>query len=112
MPDGQRTAANTAIYAAACREIACGLEIPVLDLWSIFMKKTGWKAGDPLIGSLDAPKSKVLAELLIDGLHFSTKAYAIVYEELKQLIQHQLPEDVPDKVPVVFPDWLNILAVQ
>ena len=106
--DGQRTASHTAVYAAVCREIATDLDLPILDLWTIFMRKAGWKEGDPLIGSLEAPKNEALAALLTDGLHFSDMAYAIVYDELKELIHQRLPDDVAEEVPVVFPDWKDV----
>lgn len=40
----------------------------VLDLWSIFMRKAGWKEGMSLPGSKKVERSRVLGELLHDGM--------------------------------------------
>lgn len=63
----QRTAANTRKYADACRMVGEELNLPVVDLWHAFMSKTGWKVGDPLIGSKDVERNEVLETLLRDG---------------------------------------------
>lgn len=62
-----RTATNTRIYADACREVGNSLGIPVVDIWSAFMKQAGWTEGQPLAGSKSAPANEKLAALLSDG---------------------------------------------
>jgi isoamyl acetate esterase len=107
-----RNAEHTAMYAGACREVAYDLGLPCLDLWSIFMRKAGWKSGEGeshLIGSRKAPKSQVLAELLSDGLHLTNEGYNVWFEELVKLIKRNLPDDVPEKIPWVFPSWNELL---
>lgn len=102
-----RTAVNTAKYATACREFGKKFNLPTVDLWTAFMMKAGWEPGttDALPGSKDAPKNKVFEDLLSDGLHFTNAGYAIVREELIKVIEKELPDDIPDKIPMVFPDW-------
>lgn len=63
----KRTAANTKRYADVVRETGKVLGIPVLDLWTIFATKAGWKPGDPLPGTMD-DDNPVLDELLADGI--------------------------------------------
>lgn len=63
----RRTAENTARYAEAVREVGKTLGLPVLDLWTAFMKEAGWNQGDPLPGSSDIPQNEVLVRLLHDG---------------------------------------------
>lgn len=112
--DKERTASNTRAYAAACRQLGRDMNLPTLDLWTVFMTKAGWRDDQPeqpLIGSLAAPRNQVLTDLLSDGLHFTPAAYQIVFEALLGLIQEKLPEDVPDKLPFVFPDWKDQLGV-
>ncbi|KIV92095.1 hypothetical protein PV10_06562 [Exophiala mesophila] len=105
--NGERTAVVTAQYADACRQLGQELGLPVLDLWTLFMSKAGWTPGQsgPLVGSKDAPKNPVLDSLLSDGLHFTAPGYQLVVDELIQLIQTQLPDFTPDKLPQIFPDW-------
>ncbi|KAL2400949.1 hypothetical protein ABEF95_009874 [Exophiala dermatitidis] len=110
---GERKASTTAKYAAACREVGQELALPVLDLWTIFMLKAGWTEGstDPLIGSKAAPKNKVFEELLSDGLHFTPTAYQLVFDELVKLIHEKLPDQLPENLPSIFPDWRAKLGV-
>ena len=63
----QRTAANTQIYADACRKVGEELGLPVVDLWHAFMGKAGWKEGETLTGSRGAERSAILESLLMDG---------------------------------------------
>lgn len=71
LKDPSRTAEHTKKYADACREIGVKHEIAVLDVWSIIMAKTGWKAG-PLVGSKKVARSQILDDLLVDGEPKST----------------------------------------
>lgn len=80
------------------------------------MTKAGWREdspkGTPLIGSKAAPRSNVLDELLSDGLHFTPKAYQLVFDELVKLIQEKLPDHVPESLPYIFPDWKDKLGIE
>jgi len=62
----KRTAENTKRYADAVRERGAELGIPVLDLWTIFAEKAGWRPGRPLPGSM-GDDNPVLDQLLADG---------------------------------------------
>ena len=109
-----RTAANAALYARACRETAASLSIPVVDLWTIFMHKAGWDPKDedaPLVGSKGAPRSEVLGELLFDGLHFTDDGYALMFDELVKVIEESYPEETPERLPMVFPDWMQVMGL-
>jgi len=46
-----------------------GIDVALLDLWSVFMKTAGWKWGDgiPLPGSKEVPENAMLKLLLHDG---------------------------------------------
>ena len=63
-----RTAEYTKRYADATREIGDELGVTVLDIWSIFMKMTGWQDGEPLVGSKKVARSEILENLLVDGM--------------------------------------------
>ena len=110
---GDRTAEHTAKYARAARELGEELLLPVLDLWTIFMRQAGWQEDGTgaLAGSRDAPRNQVLGELLVDGLHFTYRGYDLMFDNLTQVIQERLPDQVPERLPVVFPDWKDNLGV-
>ena len=72
LTDPQRTAEHTRKYADATREVAAELGVVILDLWSVLMAMTGWKEGEPLIGSKKVARSEVLDQLLVDGPSISS----------------------------------------
>jgi hypothetical protein len=67
---------KTALYAEAVTNVGKETGTPVIDLWSVFMARAGWvggyhRSGTPMPGTLDAGLSKVLNELLVDGMFYS-----------------------------------------
>jgi len=62
-----RTAERTKSYADACKAVGTELNIPVLDVWTLFEKAAGWKGGEKYPGSLLMPASDKLKSLLVDG---------------------------------------------
>lgn len=64
-----RTAERTKSYADSCRRVGEEMDVAVLDLWGIVMKKAGWKGkdGEVLVGSRKRERSEVLGEMLHDG---------------------------------------------
>lgn len=67
LTDPRRTAEHTKKYADATREVGAELGVVVFDIWTLFMAKAGWKAGEPLVGSKKVARSEVLDKLLADG---------------------------------------------
>ena len=65
--DPRRSAEHTKKYADACRQVGAEVGVAVLDVWSIFMAKAGWKEGETLIGSKKVARNEVLERLLVDG---------------------------------------------
>lgn len=121
----QRTAEHTKKYANAARKVGEELKIPVLDLWTIFMTRAGWAAGEPLPGCRGVDRNELIEELMYDGkcgcrnklpdssysrmnrsgLHLTPQAYKIVIEELLSLIASAYPDQTPEKLPSVLPAW-------
>lgn len=89
----------TRIYADAAAAVAHENNLPFIDLWKIFQNYGNWTTEDILEGSPD------LSELLSDGVHFTPKAYELIYEELVETISVSYPELLPDNLPLVFPDY-------
>lgn len=126
-PHPSRTASLTKLYAVAVREVGATLNVPVVELWSAFMKPTGWEEGQPLIGSRDAPNNEIFAGLFTDGacgyisfsffvllvltrstgLHLSPAGNRIVYDEIMKVIEANWPDQTPDILPMVFPSWTD-----
>jgi lysophospholipase L1-like esterase len=110
--NNERTAANTKLYADACRQIGNDLKLPLVDLWSILMDKAGWDGSSTLIGSKECGKSEIFSDLLSDGLHFTAEAYSIMFQELMKVMYEKLPEQTPEQMPMVFPAWSDLLGVE
>ncbi|CAD6565840.1 MAG: hypothetical protein ASARMPREDX12_006792 [Alectoria sarmentosa] len=103
--DRLRTAEHTKEYADACRQVGAEVGVVVLDVWSIFMAKAGWKEGEPLIGSKKLARNEVLEKLLVDGLHFRPDAYRLLYDSMMDLIQNEWPDQAPDSLRFIFRHW-------
>lgn len=70
----ERTLENSGKYAQACKEVAESVQIPCLDLWTLFQKEKEW------------------SKFLNDGLHFSKDGHEFVLTKLLELIEVQFPE--------------------
>ncbi|KAK0345686.1 hypothetical protein LTR91_015983 [Friedmanniomyces endolithicus] len=102
----RRTAANTALYAQAIRDLGEELQIPVLDIHRSMLAHAGHDhLTPPLPGSMDRPTNSTLQSFLIDGLHFSGEGYRLLYGELMTLIERYWPESMPDRLPLMLPAW-------
>ena len=62
-----RRAKDAKEYADTVKDVGKEYGIPVLDVWSAFMKAAGWKGDGLLPGSEESGKNEVLAKLLYDG---------------------------------------------
>jgi isoamyl acetate esterase len=103
----RRTAEVVSQYAQVVRDVGKELDIAVLDVWSAFMEKTGWKPGMPLIGAKGVPQTKgmELPTLLLDGLHLTGEGNKIVYCELTKLIGEKWPDQTADALTFDLPYW-------
>lgn len=103
-----RTTGRTEKYADAARQVGKELGIAVLDMWKIISTKAGWQPGmHPLPGSRSLPQNAVLDELLRDGLHLSPAGNQVLYDGLLELIEQLWPDQMPQKLPLVLPEWSN-----
>ncbi|OAL48152.1 SGNH hydrolase [Pyrenochaeta sp. DS3sAY3a] len=105
-----RVASSTKEYADAAVQVGAELNVPVVNLWKAFMEKANfeldtWTPELPLPGSLKIPQNDALTELMYDGLHLQPAGYKIVFQGVMDTIAQQWPEEMPDKLPWVFPVW-------
>ncbi|KAH6675978.1 GDSL Lipase/Acylhydrolase family protein [Halenospora varia] len=102
-----RTAETTAAYAAAAKKTAKELGVSCVDMWGRMIAEAGWDEGEVLCGSLRREKSEVLAGFMYDGLHFGGEAYKILFEEIMKVIEEDMPELMPEQIPMVYPFCLE-----
>ncbi|KAK0302366.1 hypothetical protein LTR01_008793 [Friedmanniomyces endolithicus] len=102
----RRTAANTALYAQAIRDLGEELQIPVLDIHRSMLAHAGHDhLTSPFPGSMDRPTNPTLQSFLTDGLHLSGEGYRLMYGELMTLIEQNWPGGMPDRLPLMLPAW-------
>ena len=63
----RRTAANTAEYVNVCREVGSELKVPVVDIWTLFLRHAGWVEGEPLLGTRGIAANGVFQSFFSDG---------------------------------------------
>lgn len=64
----RRLAENTAKYAQVCREVGVQLQVPVVDIWTAFLKHFGWREGQEYLpGSRMIPANEIFQSLFSDG---------------------------------------------
>jgi lysophospholipase L1-like esterase len=110
-----REARVTSEYAAQVRVLAQelaneGLDVRCLDIWTAFMSRCGWAAGDALLGAKDTPASEPgtgLPTLLCDGLHLTAGGNKLLFQCLLVLIRDHWPQLHPDALEFALPTWLD-----
>jgi len=90
--DLNRTPEHTKMYADGIKTVGEELDLPVVDVWSLFWIKAG-------------EKEEGLTSLLSDGLHLTKEGYKIVFDGLMETVRTSCPELTPEKLPYTFPYW-------
>lgn len=99
----RRTASVTSQYAIAARSIAYENGLPLVDIWQAMMQRG--EEPQRLWGSLAHSTNEAVSECLHDGLHFTSKGYQVLYEQLMEVIKTNWPDQMPEQLPFVFPRW-------
>ncbi|KKY15154.1 putative histidine phosphatase superfamily clade-2 [Phaeomoniella chlamydospora] len=105
-----RTAERTKTYADALKKTAQELNLPVVDIWSAFLRKAGWQDGDPLLGRKDVEESDKLKQLLLDGLHFTPAGYKVMYKEVTRTIRGRLSFELGSPIKTMYAVLLLVLS--
>ncbi|KAI0166234.1 SGNH hydrolase-type esterase domain-containing protein [Xylariaceae sp. FL1272] len=113
-PEPSRTAAQSAEYSEAARQVAS--EVPgviLIDLQKLIMDRAismtpDYTPKEPKLGH-PGYKSAALQKLLPDGLHMSGLAYQVFFEEVVKHLDLPDPED-PDQMRkfMVHPGWREL----
>ncbi|KAK5704613.1 hypothetical protein LTR17_021743 [Elasticomyces elasticus] len=102
----KRTAINPSIYAQARRTLEQELGIPVLDIYTAMLARSGYgRETIPIPGSLEAPTNPTLQSYVADGLHFSGEGYRLLFGELMALIERTWSNQMPARLPARLPLW-------
>ncbi len=97
-----RKAEATKAYAEAVQDVAQENGVGVVNLWSIFMERAGWRPGEPLLGSKYVEqKPDGLPKLLSDGLHLTVEGNKLLYDSLFNFLKETWPEEMA--LPWVLP---------
>jgi len=92
-PQGlNRTPEHARKYADGVKSIGEELDLPVVDVWSLFWGKAG-------------EQEEGLMPLLSDGLHLTKEGYKVVFDGLMDTIRSSYPELTPEKLPYILPYW-------
>ncbi|GJE98146.1 SGNH hydrolase [Phanerochaete sordida] len=84
-------------YAQAVREVGARHRLPVVDVWTML-----WEG----CGKEEAKLDKYLS----DGLHTNAEAHALIYDGLMKVIAERWPEFSPERLPMVFPPWDQVIT--
>ncbi|KAF8325441.1 SGNH hydrolase-type esterase domain-containing protein [Cantharellus anzutake] len=87
-----RTPEHTKRYVDGVKLVGEELNLPVVDVWSLFWEKA-------------SEKQEGLVPFLSDGLHLTKDGYKMVFDALMETIKTSYPELTPEKLPHVFPCW-------
>ena len=109
-----RNVETTKEYADVVKRVAVEEGVSCVDMWGVMMGLAGWRQGqeEALQGSKERERSEVLAELLGDGLHFTEKGYEVLFGEVVQCVEKEMPEMKAEEMEYVFPDWKDLLGVR
>lgn len=94
--------ANNKVYSETMRSVAVKFNVPFIDLWTSFQEWGGWSEMQ-LIN-----ETAHLGDLLVDGVHYSPKAYEILYEKVIETICIHYPELTPENLTTKLSLWRSI----
>jgi lysophospholipase L1-like esterase len=95
-----RTTENNKVYAEALKHIAKEANVALVDNIELFAKYDKEHNGS------------ALDDLLVDGVHYTGKAYKLLYDELNAQITKWYPELLPESLPFDVPDWKSFSPVE
>lgn len=93
---------NNKTYSEAARSVTEYYSVPFLDLWTTFQKNGGWS--DEQL----AEQSVSIDSLLVDGIHFTPKAYQLLYEGIISIIDKEYSELAPVNLKMKLAVWTTI----
>lgn len=118
LPRSPRTAAISAEYSEAAREVARqNPDVVLVDLYTAFINKAidlapyDYKENGPLPGTPENGKPGGLDILLNDGLHLSGEGYKVFFDLIVPYIGKEWQGlAIDDRTGYKLPDWRDLVA--
>ncbi|KAH8694853.1 SGNH hydrolase-type esterase domain-containing protein [Talaromyces proteolyticus] len=95
-------------YAEACQDIAKDNGIPFINLWEGLLLAEGWDYGDPIIGNRGEMADRHLRYMLTDGVHFSGKAYRVLFDLFLNTVREKFPDLRTENLATTLPHIYDI----
>ncbi|KAI5963938.1 IAH1 [Candida margitis] len=97
-------------YSEAAKSVCLEFKVPFIDLWEGFRKDGGWTKEQLFAIRKDSPHGEVpsLGAYLCDGIHFTSRAYKILFRAIVKAIEQNYPEYLPQNLPYKLAYWRDI----
>lgn len=95
------------LYSEAAKEVAQRNNVPFVDLWHAFKENLGLTEQQLFDISADCDYPSLEA-LLRDGIHFTGRAYEILFKLVQRAIADSYPDLTPENLPMMLSDWKEI----
>lgn len=95
-------------YNNAARQVAEAHNVAFVDLWDIFRESQDWTKEQLFAAKEDNEHWEIgslLEQLVHDGVHFTGKAYRLMFAGIMDAIEKHYPELLPNKMPMKLADW-------
>ncbi|ODV84319.1 hypothetical protein CANARDRAFT_29200 [[Candida] arabinofermentans NRRL YB-2248] len=79
-------------YSESLSTLCTSLNVPMVNLYKVMSESNDY----------------TIDELLTDGIHYTGKAYKLLYESLLSTIESSYPECHPDNIDLKFPLWSDV----
>ncbi len=87
-------------FADASKSIANKYGIAFVDLQPAFLQYGGWKVGEEHLEGIE--------NLLWDGVHYTSTAYGIAFEEIMNSIRLNYPDVAPEALSTKLSHWSGL----
>lgn len=97
-------------YVEAGERISKKHDVGFVNLWDAFRIYGGWSKEQVLESTSKSDKHISFAELVDDGIHFTGKAYEILFNEVVKVIDGKFPELKADSLPLRLLYWRDLVG--
>lgn len=102
IPEGFSSNKSCKLYCDAIGEVCVEEKVPFIPLFDIFQEASGYTKEEIFKEDCD------FSLFLTDGIHYNSKGYTILYDEIIKVIEKEYPEFSPENVVRRLPEWDEI----